>query len=278
MIKVCYPQGCYGHYLGQCLYYFTNLDFNKSGNFAIDHNGSSHAFRSNLTAKKYVQIGHPTDNLFKILPEDDVIVIQPDPEHWLDYYNNYCTKEYQEKLIQAIIDGGFSIEEISHKLKSHWNYSGVLDDSLPNWILREFISFFIGDKLYHTYEKNQCKIDNAIATISTQVFFVDFLHHFKNLCKKLNLTTVDDKIITLHNQAFVSAQRYHGSQLACNQWVHSIINNTIALSPAQTIIDEAYIQYYLRQQGYEIFCNGLEIFPKHSQEMAKLIYKINSVY
>jgi len=272
MIKIYFAPGCYGNYLAQCLYYFTNLSDCKIGNFEIDQTGSSHTFRHNLHAKKYLQVGHPAADVI-VLPEDIVVAIVNDPRHHLDYYNNHFTKQQDSKITNIITDS-FSIQEVENKLKNQWNFAGPLD-CVPKWILREFISLCIGKVLHNGYGTYNVDINNVTATISTQDFFVDFLNHFKQLCSQLALqTNVNDDTIITSNKLFVNTQLHHGSQLACEHWTHAIINTIETPSPVQTTIDEAYVQHCLRQLGYEIQCDGLDEFPDNACKMNNLIYKI----
>jgi hypothetical protein len=277
MIKICYPPGCYGNYLGQCLYFFTNLRTNDSENFSVDSRGSSHAFVNNTKAHQYIQLGHfisDTNNSFpniSISSEDVVIYITPSSNHQLDYYNNIFFKQYHKNLLNFISES-FIAEEINSKLYKNWGYAGQIDDKVPRWILREFFSFFIGDVLHNTYKL--LDINNSI-TLSTQSFFENFLENFKNLCEKLHLTiTVNDSVILENNQTFIKAQCYYKLQLLCEQWIQCVIDNTPSTIESMTIFSEAYIQHRLRELGYHIQCNGMNVFPLDSQTMTKLIYKI----
>ena len=277
MIKVCYPHGCYGNYLGQCLYYFTNLNIEHSKNFSIDSRGSSHAFFNNTKARQHIQLGHfitDTDNSWPnitVSSEDTLISIVPLADHRLDYYNNHFSKHYQSDLVKAISEA-FTADEIKHKLSEHWGYTGDFGPQVPPWILREFFSFCIGDVLHNMY--NQPNINNFI-TVSTQDFFENFSSVFKSLCNKLNLTViVDDNVIVDNNELFIGAQQYHNSQLVCERWIRSVITHKQSTMQQPTLFESAYIQFRLRQLGYEIQCDGLDVFPVNSQDLANIIFKI----
>ena len=90
----------------------------------------------------------------------------------------------------------------------------------------------------------------------------------------LTLKVNDDYMEMTHN-VFIKHQQFHGSQIACIEWVKCVINGRIDIqSPCQTIFDEAYVQSLLRKQKFEIKCDGLNIFPTSSFELHNLIYKI----
>jgi hypothetical protein len=277
MIKVCYPQGCYGNYLGQCLYYFTNLKTNDTENFGLDSRGSSHAFFNNTKARQHIRLGHfitDADNSWPnitVSSEDTLISIIPLADHQLDYYNNHFSKHYQGDLIKAISEA-FTADEIKHKLSTQWGYTGDFGPQVPPWVLRELFSFCIGDILHNMYD--QPTINNFIA-VSTQDFFENFSSVFKSLCNKLNLTvTVDDNVIVDNNELFIGAQQYHNSQLVCERWIRSVITHKQSTMHQPTLFESAYIQFRLRQLGYEIQCDGLDVFPVNSQDLANIIFKI----
>jgi hypothetical protein len=77
----------------------------------------------------------------------------------------------------------------------------------------------------------------------------------------------------VNQQQWIAQQRYHNSQHRCNAWVEDILNDRNTPTPCQTILDEAYVQHCLREQGYEIRCDGLNNFPKTSSELKELIYE-----
>ena len=52
-----------------------------------------------------------------------------------------------------------------------------------------------------------------------------------------------------------------------------MLTNNNTASPCQTMLDEAYVQHCLREQGYEIRCDGLDTFPTNSSDLRELIYE-----
>ena len=97
---------------------------------------------------------------------------------------------------------------------------------------------------------------------------------FPRLINRLGLTIVSDDATMKHNQrSWIAQQRYHNSQHRCNAWVQDVITNNNTASPCQTLIDEAYVQHSLREQGYEIQCDGLDTFPTNSRDLREIIYE-----
>lgn len=272
MIKICFPPGCYGNYIGRSLYSYTNLRLGEYSNFTFDEFGSSHAHQYNAEAKKQVELGH-IDTL-DITPGDQVIAILPCMDHTLDYYNNQFTKNSRGQITH-FLEEQFSLTEIIQKLKLNWGLESVRIEDAPRWALREFLSMWITDCFANGYSTNNYSALTDI-TITTQDIFANFLPAIHGLCNKLDLQlVVDDSDILKNHTLFLAVQHYHNSQINCNTWVDSvIITDDDVSSPCQTLFDEAYTQHLFRERGYEIQCDGLNIFPTTSATMKKLIYKI----
>jgi hypothetical protein len=211
----------------------------------------------------------------KINTTNNIISLLPDVDHNLDYYNNQFFKQQHGAVISYILNQ-FSQDEIADKLFNHWGHTDPLNATVPNWILREWCSFWITDLWNNTYSrKNYLTIPNSI-----QVEVIDLVSQFEqtfvDIVNKLKLTVnVDLSIIRDTHNVFLSKQQFHNSQLNCVQWVNLTLNTDID-SPINTltIFDEAYIQHLLRQQGYEIKCDGLNEFPATTLCLKNIIYKI----
>jgi hypothetical protein len=274
MIKVCFPPGCYGSYLTRCIVNYTELNTNQVDNFDFDASGSSHIIGSN-SATKLVYIGHLHQNPLRTfeLP-DSIITILPDKNHGLDYFNNQFVKQELGELVTYTLKH-FPIEEINNKLTNHWHYSGQFDKNVPRWILREFVSMWITDTIASGYSFDAYNEVPAVLQITTQHIFTDYLKTIQMVSDALQLKlTVDNDTILKNHSKFLNAQRFHNSQLNCEEWVMDTINGADNLPcPSQTIFDESYIQYYFRLHGYEIQCNGLNDFPNTTTKMNKVIYK-----
>jgi len=270
MIKVCFPPGCYGSYLTRCIFNYTELNPNQDANFNFNSTGSSHEIRDNGITK-IIYTGHLESGIFEL--PDDIITILPDDDHNLDYLNNQFIKQSMGEAAPFILTF-FSIEGINNKLISNWGYRGQFDENIPKWIFREFCSLWIADVF--TPAINEYKKVPARLQITTQNIFTDYLKTIQLICNTIQLTiTADNDTILKNHSKFLNAQKFHNSQLNCKKWVIDLINGVDNLiCPAQTIFDEAYIQYYLKLHGYEIQCYALNDFPKTTTEMNKIIYKL----
>jgi hypothetical protein len=272
MIKVCFPPGCYGTYFSRCLYNYTNLRVGKFTPFIFDDVGSSHLHRTNLEASTVIQCLHFSNNL--ITDNSRKLVILPSPLHYLDYYNNQFVKQNKKQLIYYIKEQ-LSAKEIKTKLESGWNYTQEFDENAPIWILREFFSFWIVDCFKDGYSLQDYTRIIADVVVDTRDIFLNFEQTFNKSCQALGLQiNIQQEVIATTHQAFLSNQQYHCSQLNCQQWVYDTIKGVSDTpNPCQTIFDESYVQHLLRELGYELQCDGLNIFPKTSKSLREIIVK-----
>lgn len=240
-------------------------------NFSFDDSGSSHQHRNDLYAKTLIQTGH-LDTL-SIEDNDRIVVILPCADHALDYYNNHFFKHEHGQLINYVLNQ-FSQAEAEQKLNTQWGYDGKFDATVPRWIMREWCSFWISDVLDTTFNLGEYNKIDATVQISTQDIFENWVESFDHLCLALSLTqTVDVNIIKKHHEEFLKVQKFHNAHLKCNQIVSNLLNDVDSKITLHSIFDEAYIQQLLRQHGFEIQCDGIDIFPSTTHQLKALVYK-----
>lgn len=273
MIKILFPPGCYGHYVTNCVYHYTNLN-TESSILEFDQTGSSHGIRSKLDV---IECGHYKSPGCKfVFSSDDILVtILPVSNRCLDYYNNQFVKQNNSAIVEYILTQSPE-QEVETKLSSHWNYQGGLNEMTPKWILREWFSFWINQCWKDGYDRNLYSSVPAVYQFDTDKLFTDFVEIFYNIADKLNLeVVVSREHIAINHNLFQEKQVYHNSQHRCEDWCRELIgSDSLSESPCQTIFDESYVQYFLRCNGYEIQCDGLNTFPTHSNDLRERLYKI----
>ena len=79
MIHVTWPPGCYGTYVMQSIYAYSNLG--NGAEIKIESTGSSHGFN----AKTYFRFDHLCESTADV-------IVAPSAEHQLDYMNNQLVK------------------------------------------------------------------------------------------------------------------------------------------------------------------------------------------
>ena len=272
MIKVYFPQGCYGTYLARCIYNYTNLRTEPFEEFAFNNDGSSHQFWSEKEALlPIIQYGH-INTLDLSIHADQVIVVLPCKYHRLDYYNNHFFKQEHEQLIDYILTQ-MSKEEAVYKLNTHWGYTGEFDNTVPRWIMREWCSFWITDVLDQSYNSDTYSKINSTVTLSTQDIFENWIESFTTMALQIGLEiTVDVDTIKRQHEQFLKLQKFHNIQLKCKQYVNDLINGIDSNITLHSIFDEAYIQQLLRQHHIEIHCDQLDVFPGTTQQLRTLTY------
>ena len=271
MIKICYPPGTYGTYLARCVYYYTDLGKDQYLSFDFDQHGSSHSFEPNSV----IQFGHVEDDVtFDV--HDSTVVVLPCESQRLDYFNNAFFKEYKGDLISQLrgIFGLSIFDEIDHKLRAYWNYTGGFDHQTPRWIVREFCSMWFSQFLNNCFSLTKYQIVPNKLCITTNDILTDCLTTLLKIFDVLNLQPmVSESEIVSNHQNFLNAQKYIGSQHNCDQWCDDVLEGRYSSSPCQTIFDEVYVQDRLKTKGFEIKCDGLTVFPLTSTALSKIIYK-----
>jgi len=271
MIKVLFPPGCYGNYFTKCLYSYSNLRTEQLETFTFDKNGSSHDRRYHTQSRDLIRCGHLGQ--LDILPGDQIVSLIAHPDHYLDYFNNQLVKQQNNQLIEYLTSH-VDQDQIEKKFQEQWGYSGGLTKQTPRWILREWCSYWLEKTWDHTYNNNDyrevgnVKVDTKDIVNNIEATIVDVFD-------QINLQlTVDREIINSNHTNFLACQQFHNSQIACTNLVHNVIHTDLDTHISiQTIFDEAYIQYLLRTQDFEMYCDGLEIMPSTSHQIKKIIYK-----
>jgi len=244
--------------------------------FAFNNDGSSHQFWSKKEALlPIIQYGH-INTLDLSIHAEQVVVVLPCQEHRLDYYNNHLFKHQQGHLIEYI-SSHFSQDQADHKLRTQWNYLSGFDHNVPRWIMREWCSFWISDVLNESYDSTKYSKLKFTASLDTQDIFDNYIVTFQDIVSKLGLTiTVDISII--HNQhcEFLNLQKFHNSQVRCQQYVRDLLAEESGTMIVQSIFDEAYLQHLLRQNYIEIQCDGLDEFPSTVQQLRTITYETSN--
>ena len=272
MIKVYFPRGCYGTYLAQCIYNYTNLRTEPFEGLALNNDGSSHQFWTRSEElSSLIRHGH-IEAAYMNVDAEHVVVVLPCQDHRLDYYNNHFFKTEKEQLINYILKQ-MSAQEVAHKLKTHWEYTGKFDSTVPRWILREWCSFWINDVLDLACGVTSYSKINSTIKISTQDIVENWKESFVQLMSALRLNlTVDVDTIEKQHEQFLALQKFHNIQLKCEQFVTNLINGVDSDIALHSIFDEAYIQHCLRLHNIELQCHELDVFPNTTQQLRNITY------
>jgi hypothetical protein len=272
MINIIAPPGCYGTYVARCLHHYTSTT--ETHLFDFDHYGSSHAFREISSSIAKTSLMHWTNLKLDKINKETTIIVTGDVRHQLDYFDNQYYKQAQGNLL-AYIAEAFTNDIVQRDLEK-WNVQTPVDDTTPRWILREYFSFSLANTLKNGYtNKNYLSLPHAYSFCCEDMWYStmwDIVNILADVLNKKIYASEED--VLKNHQDFLNCQKYHNMQIRCEQFVCNTIDQVDSISPCVSLFDEAYVQHQLRNRGYEIYCNNLDIFPKSSNELKKIIYKV----
>jgi hypothetical protein len=146
---------------------------------------------------------------------------------------------------------------------------------IPRWIMREFLSFYLMPAWFDQTEfyDNHSVPPALTITVSELLFdFVETLSVIKNSFG-LEYQQPISNILPFHEKN-LQLQRYLLHDQICNSIIDSIVSGTNLSWDELSLPSEAWVQWELRNQGFEIHCHGVDTFPTNSVQLKKLIYTV----
>jgi hypothetical protein len=291
-IPIVFNAGAYGTYLEWCLTTLSSTDsicspFTRVGNshaFKGNHLGSFvnwNAYINSNNNKKFVRF-HPksqqSDSLSIVLNQvcqsvNFAIYVYPDPNSILLCLNNYYSKIWTDWWTVQFFT---SIDP--NKIYENWPVDRSTDISnIPVWIRREFLSYYLMPawfdqvEWYHpsTWSNRKC----------CTVLVCDLLYDFKNtlqtIGKHCNLTYSRsiDELLEYHSTN-ISLQKYLTQDQLCKTIVTAVMGDQDYTWDELPFTSEVWVQWELRNQGFEIRCDGLDKFPTNSIQLRELLYPV----
>jgi hypothetical protein len=291
-VAICYNGGAYGTYLEWTL---TTLTTPGDICTPFTEIGNSHKFKGNtlffenLDQKKttfkfspWARI-HPktnknhslTDNLKKILTyTKQIIYIYPDQDSVVLNINNYFSKIWENWWVNQ-----FTSNIDTNVIYANWPIArSVPIEQIPIWIQREFLSYYLVPAWHaqvEWYHLAQWSDDRCLVILIKDLLY-DFqqtIYRIKNFCNIEFIRPVAE-MHNCHNKMLSLQQNINQDELC-----YKIIDHTLSTTPYSwknehfPLPSQAWVQWQLRNLGYEIQCHGLDIFPTDSVQLKKLIYK-----
>lgn len=289
---IAFNPGAYGTYLEWCLTTLSSTNnivspFSSIGN---SHNFSGHHLM-NISRWKIAKAANATTRFARLHPKtlqdeslsanmdylcdtaESVVYLYPDKDSILLSLNNFTYKVWRDWWSHSF-SSAVGIETIYN----NWPVSKDTKISdIPMWVKREFLSFYLMPSWNEQVEWNHLdKWQNpkcCIVTV-TQLLY-DFENTIQRIKEHCNLQFSRDitELVPFHQQN-LKLQKYINQDQICNQIIDSVANhyqfewNTLALT------SEGWIQWELRNQGFEIRCNGLDTFPTNSIQLRELLYPV----
>jgi hypothetical protein len=256
-------------------------------NATIKHDGSMHTFKKQNHLDSRSMLANMTMDKINtpIYPFLDMHLGEVLKEYSI-CSDDYCILLYAKSFEDAEKNMLFQYHKIATQYKSglqifystaaneprdvkQWNQAYTKYSDLSPWEFREWFSIFYPswvsswqtsvDQVSDRWLKIPCSdvLNNTKQTFETII-------EFCNLTKQGNL----DEFV----MAWRQAQQYIIDEY---QLLDNIVTNTLSQTPFTwrpiSIIGEAIVQQRIRQQGFEICCNGLDNFPTDSIELYNLL-------
>lgn len=293
-IPIVYNGGAYGTYLEWCL---TSLcssadlvspftQIGNSHNFEGNHLRNIHGWREYLkqqNPKQFVRF-HPkvnkddliSDCLDEILKSvDKIIFFYPDAESVLLNINNWVFKVWDDWWIHMWNNTTeYCVDP--KKMYEHWPIpTGTPIQSIDLWIRREFLSFYLvpaWQSQVEWYFPDQWQSPKC-----QYVFTKNLLHDFENTLTdlveflQLKIQRPISTLLPYHDQN-IKLQKFINQDSICNHIIDSILNDNFISWDPLPLPSESWIQWRLRELGYELRCHQLDTFPTTSVQLRELLY------
>ena len=296
-IVVTFNGGAYGSYLTWILSMLTTqqklfepFDYNLGNSHKLSKIAHNYIFdiTKEINDKKDVYVPeksrivrlHPKIYSYSSMQEniEDVVnvfgktlLVYPSKSTYLLNIHNFLTKiwgDLHTSLLQYI--------NLSDIYENYPNANGIEFNSLPNWIMREYMSYNVfasWEDQVEWYFPDQYENKNVhLITIE------DILYNTREMIEKIkiiyNLTYTKslDVIIPYHKKN-IKLQKYLDQDKISNDILDALFTNkNMEWDPQSlTIISESFIQKKLRDSGYELKCHNLNAFPNTIFDLKRLV-------
>jgi hypothetical protein len=291
MKNVCivFSGGSYGTFIEWCLNYFSDLNFPTELPFT--NLGNAHKFAGNqlltidncmkytksLNDYPFVRFHPKTNKDEKILDHlkfvsehfKKTIYMSPTKKTFAWSLNNKFEK------IWGVEGWMRKNKDLIHNNVNRWGDFTSTEQMQP-WQFREFLSFFIYDQHLDETEMNLTpKITNHISNI--HIITLDNLkQNFKqtilDLLDYCQIAPVRIETLSYIYASWLEKQYHIFKDDTISKIISSLLDNKFYSWHGinLTIVDEALIQHFLRQQGIEIRCYNLNTFPTNTDDLKKL--------
>jgi len=289
---IAFNGGSYGTYLEWCL---TTLSSANNIVPPFTRVGNSHNFMGchvgNIKGWEKFKLANRTSQFVRLHPKtrqdeslsanmnylcsttESVVYLYPNEELLLLSLNNFTYKiweDWWEHSFSSLID--------VNKIYNNWPVSRETPISdIPIWIKREFMSFYLMPSWLSQIEWNH--LDTWSHPNCCVVTVDQLLHDFENTIYRIkthcNLHFKKDvaELVPFHQQN-LKLQKYITQDQICNQIIDAVVNDQLFEWGEITLTSESWIQWQLRNLGYELQCNELDMFPTNSVQLRELLYSI----
>ena len=289
-IAIAYAGGTYGTYLHWCI---DTLSADKKIKSPFMATGSSHNFKSGPHLKnmegwnkfknthncvrlhpKSSKLESLSQNLDQLCNESDFVIHMYPTEHTqLLCLNNVFSKVWDDWWQHQ-----FHFEIDQNKIFDNWPVPPGTDiNNVSRWIKREFLSFYMMPMWYDQIEwhhpSSWSNPKCIVVTVEEMLYdFESTLRKIEKFCN-LKFEQLVDDIVPYHSENLQN-QTYMHQDLICNTIIHSVINSMDYNWEPLSLCSESWLQWQLRNHGFEICCDGLDNFPTNSLQLKELLYSV----
>jgi hypothetical protein len=280
-ICILFNGGSYGTFLEWCLNYFSDLNFNDS--LPFNTNGNSHKFHGNQKLNFSGAVNY-------INSSEDLPVIRFHPkttkdENLIDNLK-FVDKNFR-KIVYLIPTKNTMAWNLNNKFEKIWDEGWLKHheiqfvnclagwdkeniEHMETWELREFLSLYLYPQ--HLAESELEKMQDIQKEFTEfQFITIDSLRdNFKDtiitLLEYCKLTPTRLNKVEEIYQEWISRQYHCYKDIVIKDIIDSVLNNNLYdwSDNKLTLVDEALIQFYLRQHSIEIKCYNLNTFPTNT--------------
>ena len=210
------------------------------------------------------------DNVVEILNTvNHAVYIKVDADNVLNVLNNYYSKiwdNWEHTQFTQYID-----------INLIYNNWPVVHDTplneIPQWVMREFLSYYLIPAWQD--QTTLPDIDHpGLIKITVHELLYNFdavLHRIFTACELTSRTDLTD----IHN-TMLSNQKFLGQDHLCTQIIDSFVSNVEFdySNNLLTLVDEVWLQWRLRDLGWELKCHGLNQFPRSTSKLQNCSFRL----
>ena len=166
-------------------------------------------------------------------------------------------------------------------LYENWPVSpGTHPDLIPTWVRREFLSYYLvpaWEAQVEWYFPDHWHDQRCLLLTVDELLYTDLSITLDRIGKFFQVPfTKQPDVLAPYHRTMLSLQKNTGQDQLCNNIINSIVHNQ-SLDWAHQYLplaSQAYLQWELRNLGYEIECHGLDMFPTNSVYLQELLYSV----
>jgi len=214
------------------------------------------------------------NNLNQILDvAEKIIYLYPGHDSVLLNVNNFYSKIWLDWWSARLLDPVFA-----DNLYSNWPVERDTPvDQIPVWIKREILSFNLmpaWEDQVEWYHPDRWNHPRCQLVLINQLLY-DFELTLLKLQEFCNLEFKKDigDLVPFHH-TMLSLQQHLSQDQLCHRIVDCTLNNQMFEWTDIPLPSQSWIQWQLRNLGYEIRCYELDMFPTNSVQLKKLLYTV----